>query len=259
MQVSILSLVFMTVSAIISIGLPIFLFILFYEKYNAKFIPMIVGAGAFILFALILESFIHSIVLRAFKLQNIPFVIYGALMAGIFEESARFISYKLLMKKYNGMGTGLSYGVGHGGIESIILVGIAMISNLVFCIILNTGNVEIVTKNVQGEALTRLNAQISVLLMTKPYMFLVGGIERIFALGIQISLAIIVYYSVYCKDKLYLYPLAIIIHAVIDIPAMLLQTGIIKHMVIVEILAGISAILLIVLAKNIYEKTFLIK
>jgi uncharacterized membrane protein YhfC len=175
-------------------------------------------------------------------------------MAGLFEESARFISYKLLKKKYSGIGTGLSYGAGHGGIESILLVGMTMISNLVLCIMLNTGNAEFFTKNVTGDALTRLNAQINALSTVNPAMFLVAGMERIFAVGIQISLAVIVYYSVYRKDKLYLYPLAVIIHALTDVPALLAQTGIIKHIAVVEICAGISAVVLIVLAKTVHEK-----
>jgi uncharacterized membrane protein YhfC len=199
---------------------------------------------------------IHSIVLGTFGIKNIPvaYIIYGALMAGLFEETARFLSFNILKKKYNGIGTGLSYGVGHGGIEAIIFVGITMISNLVFSTIINTGNMAILIKNIDGEALTQLNTQISALATVEPYMFLIGGIERIFALGIQISLSIIVYYSVYSENRLYLYPLAIILHALIDVPAMLMQTGIIKQMIIVEILAGISAVVLIILAKKIHEK-----
>jgi uncharacterized membrane protein YhfC len=217
---------------------------------------MIVGAASFIISVLVLEQSIHTIVLGAFKLQNIPavYILYGALMAGIFEESARFISYQFLKKKYNGVCTGLSYGVGHGGIESILLVGITMVGNLVFCIIINTGNVEILTKNGEGAALARLNAQIGALVTVKPYVFLIGGLERIFAIGVQISLAVMVYYAVFCKNKRYLYPLAIIIHAVVDIPAMLLQTGIIKQIAVVEILTGISAVVLILLAKKLHER-----
>lgn len=256
MQVSSLSMAFMVVSAVISIGLPVSLFIVFYKKHNGKFIPMIIGVSAFIIFALILEGLIHSIVLGTFGIKNIPvaYIIYGALMAGLFEETARFLSFNILKKKYNGIGTGLSYGVGHGGIEAIIFVGITMISNLVFSTIINTGNMAILIKNIDGEALTQLNTQISALATVEPYMFLIGGIERIFALGIQISLSIIVYYSVYSENRLYLYPLAIILHALIDVPAMLMQTGIIKQMIIVEILAGISAVVLIILAKKIHEK-----
>ncbi|MDR0538038.1 MAG: YhfC family intramembrane metalloprotease [Tannerellaceae bacterium] len=59
-------------------------------------------------------------------------------MAGLFEETARFISFKILKKKYNGIGTGLAYGIGHGGIEAVLLAGLSMIVSIVFCIMINT-------------------------------------------------------------------------------------------------------------------------
>jgi uncharacterized membrane protein YhfC len=246
----------MTISAIISIGLPIGLFIVFYKKYNAGFLPLIFGIAGFIIFVLLLERSIHLIVLDKFSLREKPFVyiLYGVFMAGIFEETARFISFNVLKKKYTGIGTGLSYGIGHGGIESILLSGLAMINSLIFCIIFNAGNIEMITNKLQGEALIQLNNQINTLLTTAPYMFLISCIERIFAIGVQISLTISVYYSVYGKNTFWLYPLAIILHAIIDVPAAAMQVNILKNVFFVEGLIGIFAILMIILAKNIHKK-----
>ena len=61
MQVSVFSMIFMAISAIISIGLPIGLFIVFYKKYNAKFLPLIFGIAGFIIFVLLFERSIHLI------------------------------------------------------------------------------------------------------------------------------------------------------------------------------------------------------
>jgi uncharacterized membrane protein YhfC len=256
MQISILSIGFMVISAILSIGLPIFLFIVFYKKYNAKFIPMILGIVGFIVFALILERSIHLIVFDKFALKEKPFIfiIYGIFMAGIFEETARFISFKILKRKYNGIGTGLAYGVGHGGIEAITIAGLAMINNIIFSIIINNGNIEIITGTLQGKALEQINTHIAVLQTTSPHLFLLGGIERIFAIFIQISLSIIVFYSVYGKNKLWLYPFSILLHAIIDIPAAAMQVGLIKNIYLIELLALISAIILLITAKYIHEK-----
>jgi uncharacterized membrane protein YhfC len=256
MRVSVLSIVFMAVSALASTGLPVVLFIVFHKKYGGKFIPLLTGAAAFIIFALLLENSIHSVVLGASGIRNMPaaYIIYGVLMAGLFEETARFLSFSLLKKKYAGVGTGLSYGAGHGGIEAILLAGIAMTANLVFSLMINAGNAEILTKNPGGESLAQLNTQMGALAAAEPYMFLLAGIERVFALGIQIPLSVIVYYSVYAKNKRYLYPLAVVIHALVDVPAMLAQTGIIKQMIIVEVLAGVSAVLLIILAAELHKK-----
>jgi len=256
MQVSVFSIVFMAISAIISIGLPIALFIYIRKKHNAKYLPLIFGALAFIIFVLVLESLIHSLVFKAYPLKEHPlaYIIYGIFMAGVFEETARFISFKILLrKKYSGVSTGLSYGIGHGGIESALLAGVSMIVAIVFCILINTGNIDVIIGKMQGKALDVINSQINTLTITAPYMFLVSGLERVFAIVIQISLSMIVFYSVYSKDKIWLFPLAILIHAITDIPAAAMQVGVIKSIVLVEGLAGLSAVIVAVIAVNLHR------
>jgi uncharacterized membrane protein YhfC len=214
------------------------------------------GIAGFILFALILERSIHSIVFAKFTLREKPliYIIYGIFMAGVFEETARFIAFKILKKKYTGVGTGLAYGLGHGGMEAILFVGLSMINTIIFSIILNVGNIETITGKLQGESLEQINTQITTILTTSPYLFLVGGIERVFAICIQISLSIIVFYSVYGKNKLWLYPFSIILHAIINIPAAAMQVGVIKNMLLVELLVFIGAIISIIIAKLIHGK-----
>ncbi|MDR0320615.1 MAG: YhfC family intramembrane metalloprotease [Treponema sp.] len=257
MQISVLSIIFMAVSAVISIGLPIALFIFLYKKHGAKFLPMIIGAAAFIIFALILESAIHFFVLKTFSLKEKPliYILYGIFMAGIFEETARFISFKILQKKnYTGISTGLSYGVGHGGIEAVLLAGVSMVSAIVLSIIINTGSIEIITNKLEGTALEQMNVQIDLLVTTKSYMFLLSGIERTFAIIIQISLSVIVFYSVFCKNKMWLFPLAILLHAIIDLPAAAYQVGVIKNVLLVEGTVCLSAAGIVVLVINVHKK-----
>jgi uncharacterized membrane protein YhfC len=255
MQVSVFSIIFMVVSAVVSIGLPIGLFIVFYKKYGLKIIPLLMGIAGFIIFVLILERSIHLIVFSKFALRETPFIyiVYGVFMAGVFEETARFICFKIVRKRYNGIQTGLAYGIGHGGIESILLA-VSMVNAIVFSITLNMGNIETITANLQGAALEQINAQMATLATTPPYLFLVSGIERIFAIGIQISLSIIVYYAVYGNKKLWLYPFAILLHVIVDIPAAAMQAGVIKNVCIVELLVGISAVLLILIAKKMHGR-----
>ena len=115
-------------------------------------------------------------------------------------------------------------------------------------------SVETITGKLQGEALEQINAAITALLTTAPYLFLISGIERIFALGIQISLSVIMFYSVFCKNKTWLFPVAIIIHAIIDLPAVIMQTGVINNVFLVEGIICLSSILVILCAKYIHEK-----
>jgi uncharacterized membrane protein YhfC len=255
MQVPVLSLVFMTLSALVAIGLPITLFMVFRTKQRMPFVPLLVGMGAFVLFALILERSLHSLILPRFNLKERPlaYVLYGIFAAGIFEETARFISFHLLKKKYTGLGAGLSYGLGHGGIEALLLAGLPLINNLILGFMLNTGALETMRGGLQGEALGQLNAQISALAATSPWLFLVSGIERIFALGAQMALSIIVFCGVVKKNKGWLFPGAIVLHAVLDIPAALMQAGLLGNIFLVEGLVGLGSAAALVIAKKIHQ------
>jgi uncharacterized membrane protein YhfC len=246
----------MAISAIISIGLPIGFFIFIYKKYNAKFIPMIIGAVAFIIFALVLERSIHLIVFKIFPLREKPliYILYGVFMAGIFEETARLISFKILKKKYAGIETGLSYGIGHGGMEAILVAGISMIVAIVFSVLINTGSTEAITGKLQGEALTQINAQINTIITTAPYIFLLSGIERVFAIIIQISLSVIMFYSVFCKKKIWLYPLAITLHAITGISAAAMQVNVLKNILFVELTVVPCTIMTAIIAFIVHKK-----
>jgi uncharacterized membrane protein YhfC len=245
----------MAVSAVISIGLPAALFIFIYKKYNAKFLPMITGVAAFVIFALVLEQAVHAVVLGKTAIrQNTPvYILYGIFMAGIFEETARFISFKILKRKYYGIETGLAYGIGHGGIEAILLAGVTMIGNIIFSVTINSGNAEMLTSKLTGDALANTNYAINALVTTAPYVFLFSGIERMMAITVQITLSILVFYSVY-KEKLWLFPLAIVLHAIVDISAMLMQTGIIKSILLVEGTVFVCAVLLVIFTLYLHKR-----
>jgi uncharacterized membrane protein YhfC len=47
------------------------------------------------------------------------YAVLGALLAGLFEETGRFIAFKFLLKKRTDRKTAISYGIGHGGFEAI--------------------------------------------------------------------------------------------------------------------------------------------
>jgi uncharacterized membrane protein YhfC len=257
MNVPGLSIVFMAVSAILAIGIPVCLFVVFRKKFNLKVVPMLFGIAGFVIFALVLESLVHRIVLGNFlsPSNKVLYIIYGAFMAGIFEETARFIAFNILKKKkYEGIGTALSYGIGHGGIESILLAGLGMISSIATSIIINTGNIETITGKLQGDALAATYNNIAALITTAPSMFLVGGIERVFAIAVHISLSVVVFYAVFGKKKVWLYPFAIVLHAIVDTVAMIYQTGGIKSIFVVEVIVGLSALGLVLFAKFLHGK-----
>ena len=217
---------------------------------------MVAGIAGFTVFALVLESLIHQAVIGKIIIREempVQYIIYGIFMAGIFEETARLIAYKILKRKYNGIATALSYGIGHGGIESVLLGGFSMVYAIVICIMINTGNIGLITGKMEGAALAAMNSQIETIMTSPAYVFLISGIERLYATGIQLSLSVIMFYAVFGSKKIWLYPLAIGIHAFIDIPAAAFQAGVLKSILPIEGLVLIFTILIIIFARHIHR------
>ena len=118
------------------------------------------------LFALVLESIMHQLVLKgphgASILDNtLRYAIYGGLAAGVFEEIGRFLSMKFLMKKEPSAPLpGVAYGIGHGGVEMLIIFGITMINNLVISALINSGQKDVIFSKVPDEAVEQLRSQL---------------------------------------------------------------------------------------------------
>ena len=63
-MVPVSSLILMAVNALLGIAVPVFLTIYLVRKHHARPATILIGAGTFILFALVLESIMHQLVLK---------------------------------------------------------------------------------------------------------------------------------------------------------------------------------------------------
>jgi uncharacterized membrane protein YhfC len=70
------------------------------------------------------------------------FGMYGGMAAGLFEEMGRFLLFTRLLKKYHDYRSGISFGIGWGGIEAIVLMLAAMVPNILFSFMINAGTLE---------------------------------------------------------------------------------------------------------------------
>ena len=59
-----LSIVFMAISALIGIAIPVVLYIIFRKKNKANHLPFWVGCVTFVLFALVLEQLMYSFLMK---------------------------------------------------------------------------------------------------------------------------------------------------------------------------------------------------
>lgn len=223
MQVSGNSIIAIIIAIIFSVVFPLGLMIFTKKKTGVGVKSFFVGCGVFFVSVVILEQIFHSLVLSTSVGQNIKnnliaYSIYGGLCAGIFEETGRFVAFKTLLKKNRDVNeTALMYGVGHGGFEVFYILFFMMINNLIYAISVNSGNISSITSVLSGEKLAAVETIIKTLCETKSIMFYVAIIERISAVILHVSLSILVWFAVKNKKQWWLYPVAILLHACIDI------------------------------------------
>lgn len=220
--VSTASITGMVFSFIISIALPIVLLIVVKRKTNAKVSGFFMGVLTFVVFALILEQFLHLAVNAALGdtlTSNIwLYALYGGLAAGIFEETGRFLTMRFFMKKNLTKENALMYGVGHGGIEAMLIAGLAALSNIIIAFLVNAGQIDIILSTLDDTARATAMNSISQLWTLPSYLFYMPGVERISAIFVQIALSYFVYRAV--KDrKIRYYGIAVLLHALVDIVA----------------------------------------
>ncbi len=199
--------------------LPVVIFIFIQKKYKKSVKVFLLGALAFFVSQIVLRIPIINNILPqftwyiAFQIKY-PYLywIFLGLTAGIFEELGRLILIKFFMKKNRRFIDSISFGLGHGAIEAMIITGITYITMLVFAIMINTGGIG-AKLNLPQEAINAIYAQITAL---SPLDAIMGGIERIIAMGIHIGLTVIIFEGVIKNKAAIYFIIAVLIHAAID-------------------------------------------
>ena len=202
-----------------------------------KTFAIFIGCITFAIFALLLESACNALILggeRAQALMQKPilFGLFGGLMAGLFEESGRFVAFKTFLKKTRDDNlTALYYGAGHAGFE-------------VFYIVVTTIITIVMADKLPAQAQVQTQ---------NPLMYLVMPVERIPAIAVHVSLSVLVWFAVKNKGQFYLYPLAIVIHALFD--AIAGSLSLMKvNIAIIEISFYILAVPIVCLAVFIWKR-----
>ena len=201
----------MAVNLILTIAVPLGV-MLFLRGRGGAWSEFLVGAGTFVIFALILESILHNVVLRSGAGDVLRgniwlYGLYGGLAAGIFEETGRFLAFRFILKSRKGA-TALSYGIGHGGAEAFLLLGLTMVSNLVLGLIYSNG----------GTLPPEIAGAVETLLATPAVNFLWGGFERLTAMTLHMALSVLVFASVRTGWR-WLFPAAVLVHGAVDFAA----------------------------------------
>lgn len=233
-HVSTLSFVLMGIGAFIAIVVPIVIAIVWCRKKKEPITTVLIGAAAFMLFAVMIEKIIQNVLIIpgqmglpetpvSMFINARPFLLafmFG-FFPGVFEETGRLIAFKTILRKRTWRETSITYGIGHGGFEVVFLVGISLISYIVLGFLINSGEA---AKEFEA-ALSKMDQPWMIEQVTGQMKTITGFdltslctllVERVFAVMFHVGASILVFYA--CRDKkmFWLYPFAIVIHTVID-------------------------------------------
>lgn len=216
-QVPVASLVGIIFSLVVSVGFPIVLLLVVRNKTKTNMRGFATGAITFVIAAMLLERICHMIVFQfageAIQNNIVLYALYGGIAAAVFEETGRLIAMKKLMKTQLDFPTALTYGIGHGGIEAILVTGSMYINNLTAALMINRGELESMLTGVE-EGMRETAVQSLSALWTMPsYQFFMGGIERVSAVILHIGLSFLIYRALKNRDKKF-YFIAMALHFV---------------------------------------------
>ncbi len=201
-------------------------------RKKERFTTVLVGAATFLLFALILEKPIQNVLVfpaqmglpehaasRFINARPLLWSLIVALFPGVFEETGRLVAFKTVLKKRKNRETSISHGIGHGGFEVMLVLGITFINYITYALMINSGTFQIVVEQARAiapEQADQLAAVASQLAAFSLFDLGIGVVERIFAFLYHTGASIIVFYA--CKDRkrFWLYPLAIVLHTLTD-------------------------------------------
>lgn len=198
----------MILLAALTVAVPVAV-MCFLRRRGGRWLDFLAGGAAFFLFAMVLEQLLHALVLRSPLGQVLTgniwlYGLYGGLAAGVFEEAGRFLAFKLLRRQERI--TALSYGIGHGGTEAFLLLGVTYLNNLSLFFTLSHG----------GTLAPELTAALENLAAAPTVMYLWAGLERIIAITLHMALSTLVFTAVTRPGKRWLFPTAVLLHAAAD-------------------------------------------
>lgn len=219
----------LVVGGVLAILIPVIAVIVYKRKNRDTWLPSaFIGAATFIVFALILERLLHLVMLPIVQGNIWVYAVYGALAAGVFEETGRFVAYKTLMKKHYTTKNAVLMGLGHGGIEAIIVLGGSCLMYLIMAITVNGyGSIEAFMEAMKGNS-PNSNSVEATLLIVEQTRFgntFVALYERLIAMTLHVCLSVWVYKG--ATQKIWLYPAAIAAHFLVDFAAAMFQIGVI--------------------------------
>lgn len=231
-------------SYLLMLGMPITLGIMIARRRGAGWALFGMGALTFVASQILHIPFNWLILQRwqllptdtAVTLNLVLLAAFAGLSAGVFEEGARYLTYRWWAKEARTWGRGLMLGAGHGGVESILL-GLLAVINVGALALMRSGRLLELAPAAQIPLLEQAFAAV----FDVPwYMALFPAAERLFAICAHLALSLLVMQS-FVRGQLRWLGMAVLWHAAFNFVAVFAAVR--WGAVVAEGLLGVAALL----------------
>ena len=231
-MVSTSAIIAVCVTLFVSLILPLIIYIVYGVKNKGKGVWtawLLGAAGFFVMQVIIRVPLVNGVsLLPGFTLfvqrHYILYCLILAVTAALFEVIGRYAVAKILSKKLS-FTKGIAAGLGHGGIEAMVLIGMTYINNLLYIMMINSGTYDTVIEQTaaMGVDASPLLTIRETLLATSAGMFYLAGYERILTMILHTALSLLVGYFVWKKKDALGILVCIVIHTLVDFVSPLLS------------------------------------
>lgn len=247
-MVSPLSMVFMAVTGLVCVLVPLGAMLGIWSRRDgsgSRRWPRVwrafwCGALAFTVSQVLLRIPLMTLVVPQFPEPVAGFLLSGPVAsytAGLFEETGRLVVMLLLLKAFHRWIDGVSFGLGHGGIEATLIVGLSTVNNLVVATLINTGQWDAVAAALPAEQTAQIHGA---LVDAAPWMFLLAGVERLAAMTLHIACSLIVLAGIVHGRKLIAWIAAVVLHGTFNVVAVLMVGGGVSPLLIEAVLVALA-------------------
>ena len=231
-MVSTSTLIAVIITFLISGILPLVIWFVYGVKNKGKgaFTAWLFGAAGFFVMQIIIRIPIMNTIAITAGFQSFVanhYILYCFVMAftaGFFELIGRYVVAKILAKNL-AYEKGFAAGLGHGGIEAIILIGMTYINNMLYIGMINSGAFDGMVEQTAalGVDTTSLVAVKDTLIHANSAVFLLAGYERVLTMILHIALSLSVCYFVSKKQDIKGILICLACHWMVDFVAPLIN------------------------------------